>query len=269
MSTAPDALNLARSQLGVCENPMGSNSGTPYHAWYGRFCEGWQWCAIFVTWVLFHVDPALFWALMTAYSGDYLSVGRMYLRGIDISQIAPGDICIWDRPPFIPVGITDHIGFVESITPTTFTTIEGNSGDCVKRNPHDRVQTSACHYYFVRPNYSSTPTPQPKPKTKETTVALVTSGTRVLDFGAIFFVGQMGGEPWDVWAKVQNPTAAAISVDIAATSDTDHKVKTITVQPNKTGQVQAGTELAAKNNTLVEITSKVPVVMTFDHRPTK
>lgn len=160
MPTAQDVLNLARSQLGICENPLGSNSGTPYHAWYGSYCQGWQWCAIFVSWVIWHIDQALFYGLMTAYSGDYLSVGRMHLRGIDISQIAPGDICIWDRPPFIPEGITDHIGFVESVTGSTFTTIEGNSGDCVKRNTHDKVQTSSCHYYFVRPNYTSTPKPQ-------------------------------------------------------------------------------------------------------------
>lgn len=160
MSTAQDVLNLARSQLFVGENPMGSNSGTPYHAWYGAESQGWQWCAIFVSWVLFHTDPALFWNLKTAYSGDYLNVGRMHGREIDLSQIAPGDICIWDRPVG---GITDHIGFVESVTPTTFTTIEGNSGDSVKRNANrPRVQTSSCHYYFVRPAYSTTPTTKHK-----------------------------------------------------------------------------------------------------------
>ena len=156
--TATDVLNLARSQIGTCEIPLKSNSGTPYHAWYGSFCEGWQWCAIFVTWVLFHVDPLLFWGLMTAYSGDYWNVGRMHLREIDISQIAPGDIVIWDKPIG---GITDHIGFVETVAANTFTTIEGNSGDCVKRNANrPRVQTSSCRYYFVRPNYSAAPKPQ-------------------------------------------------------------------------------------------------------------
>ena len=159
MATPTQVLDLCRSQLGVCENPMGSNSGTPYHAWYGSYCQGWQWCAIFVSWVIWHIDQALFYGLMTAYSGDYLNVGRMHLREIDISQIAPGDICIWDRPVG---GITDHIGFVESVSVGNFTTIEGNSGDCVKRNTHDRVQTSSCHYYFVRPQYNQTPPPVKK-----------------------------------------------------------------------------------------------------------
>jgi hypothetical protein len=67
----------------------------------------------------------------------------------------PGDIVIWDKP----IGdITDHIGIVESVAPSKFTTIEGNSGDCVKRNSNrPRVQTSDCHYYFVRPLYGTAP----------------------------------------------------------------------------------------------------------------
>lgn len=157
MSTAQDVLNLCRSQLGICENPIGSNCGTPYHAWMNE--QNAQWCAIFVSWIIWHVDPALFWNLKTDYSGGFLNVGRQHGGEIGIGNIAPGDICIWDRPPY---GFTDHIGFVESVTPTTFTTIEGNSGDCVKRNSHDKVEAASCLYFFVRPNYSSTPQPKPQ-----------------------------------------------------------------------------------------------------------
>jgi hypothetical protein len=263
MATAQDVLNLARSQLGVSENPPGSNRGTPYHKWFGAYSQGWQWCAIFVTWVLYHVDPALFWALYTAYSGDYLNVGRMHLREIDNSQIAPGDICIWDKPIG---GITDHIGFVESVTPTTFTTIEGNSGDCVRRNSNrPRVQTSSCHYYFVRPNYSAAPE---KPKTQEAEMALVTSGGRVSTYAAIFQIGTMDSRPYDVWAKAQNPSAGDITVTVTATTNDSNVSKDYTVKANKLLQVQIGKDLGAKGNTLVTIEPSIPAVCTFDHRPT-
>ena len=262
MATVTDVLDLARSQLGVCENPMGSNSGTPYHAWYGVYSQGWQWCAIFVTWVLHHVDPELFWGLRTAYSGDFLRVGRIHRREIDISEIAPGDICIWDQPIG---GITDHIGFVESVTAITFTTIEGNSGDCVRRNrDRPRKQTSKCHYYFVRPNYST-----PKPATQEAEMALVTSGARTSSFGAIFYIGEMGHEQWDVWAKVQNPTAQQIAARVVAvTNDVPHVPKVMNVGPNQIVQVQVGKEMGCKGNTLVTVEPSVPAVVTFDHRPT-
>jgi hypothetical protein len=129
---------------------MGSNRGTKYHAWYGPESEGWQWCAIFISWLMWHVDPALFWFLKTAYSGDFLTIGRRHGREIDIDHMAPGDIVIWDKPIG---GITDHIGVCISVGLNIFETVEGNSGDCVRHNTHQRIQTSSCHYYFVRPDY--------------------------------------------------------------------------------------------------------------------
>lgn len=262
MATVTDVLDLARSQLGVCENPMGSNSGTPYHAWYGVYSQGWQWCAIFVTWVLHHVDPELFWGLRTAYSGDFLRVGRIHRREIDISEIAPGDICIWDQPIG---GITDHIGFVESVTAITFTTIEGNSGDCVRRNrDRPRKQTSKCHYYFVRPNYST-----PKPATQEVEMATVTSGVPTTSFGGIFQVGTMDGRPWDVWAKAQNPTSKPIDVEFSCTTNDSHEVVTVSVPPNQIVQKQASKDLKARGNSLIVVRPKVAAIVTLDHRPSK
>lgn len=207
MATPTDVLNLCRSQIGVCENPMGSNCGTPYHAWYGSYCQGWQWCAIFVSWVIWHVDQALFYGLMTAYSGDYLNVGRMHLREIDLSQIAPGDICIWDRPVG---GITDHIGFVEVVNPgaRTFTTIEGNSGDCVKRNTHTEEQTSSCHYYFVRPNYSATPSP------KEIEMALAITSSGPAPVRSWITTGKLGLRNGKVEMHVDNRGTAKLNLTV-------------------------------------------------------
>lgn len=157
MTTAEDVLKLVNSQIGTCENPLGSNSGTPYHSWFGSYSQGWKWCAIFVSWIVWHTDPNIFYRVKSAYSGTWLDEGRKYGRQISIAQIKPGDIVIWDRPVG---GITDHIGFVEYVTLDTFTTIEGNSGNCVRRNRHLRIQTDDCRYYFVRPVYTEKPTPE-------------------------------------------------------------------------------------------------------------
>ena len=41
-------IETAHSQLGVCENPAGTNKN-PYGKWYGF--NGYAWCAMFVSWV--------------------------------------------------------------------------------------------------------------------------------------------------------------------------------------------------------------------------
>jgi hypothetical protein len=245
---AEQVLELVREQIGVCEDPMGSNSGTPYHEWYGPESQGWQWCAIFVSWVIHHTDPALFFNLKTAYSGDFLTTGRSNGREVDISDIAPGDICIWDRPIG---GITDHIGFVESVTPTTFTTIEGNSGDCVKRNAdRPRIQTSDCHYYFVRPLYTEQP--------KEKEMALVTSG-KPIQPGEVFSVTVNPDMDGNAWTKVYNPSS---KVPVSGrVSFSTSKAVPFTIAPN--GHAVLGAkQQGAVGETQIAVTADAPVVVT-------
>lgn len=259
MATAHDVLNLARAQLGVAENPVGSNSGTPYHAWYGPESEGWQWCAIFVDWVFWHIDPALIHRLKSAYSGDYLTIGRR--NNEEISAPVPGAIAVMD---YGDGGITDHIGIVESVSGGYMTLIEGNHNNRVERVT--RVINGSTRYWYILPKYSATPPPKPKPKEAE--MALVTSGVPTLSYGAIFFVGLMGGEQWDVWAKVQNPTDKPITAEFSCTTNAGHEVKTVDVPANQIVELQAGKSLKAIGNSLVVVKPKVPAVVTFDHRPT-
>lgn len=257
MATAHDVLNLARAQLGVAENPVGSNSGTPYHAWYGPESEGWQWCAIFVDWVFWHIDPALIHRLKSAYSGDYLTIGRR--NNEEISAPVPGAIAVMD---YGDGGITDHIGIVESVSGDSMTLIEGNHNNRVERVT--RSLGGSTRFWYVLPKYST-----PKPKQQEAEMALVTSGARTSSFGAIFYIGEMGHEQWDVWAKVQNPTAQQIAARVVAvTNDVPHVPKVMNVGPNQIVQVQVGKEMGCKGNTLVTVEPSVPAVVTFDHRPT-
>ena len=98
-------------------------------------------------------------------------------------------------------------------------------------------------------------------------MATITSGKVTDSFGAIFQIGVMGGEPYDVWAKAQNNTSAVMKVKVAATSNNKHDVKEYNVEPNKVFEVQVGKVFGMVGNTLVVIQPSSPAICTFDHRP--
>ena len=162
MTKVNDVLGKARSQVGVCENPRGSNRGTPYHAWYGSFSQGWEWCAIFISWLFWHTDPALIHGLKTAYSGDFLTTGRNHGEEVQIAQAAPGDIIVFEYGN--QNDITDHVAIVERRTGDTLHTIEGNHNDRVERVVRP---IGSCQMWAVRPKYAM-PQPTPKPQEDET-----------------------------------------------------------------------------------------------------
>ena len=146
MATDADVLSLARSEVGVSEHPPGSNRGTPYHAWFGAHSQGWPWCAIFVSWVYWHTDPALIHRVRSAYSGDYLAAGRKHGEMIDLPL--PGAICIMD---YGDGGITDHIGIVDTVNGRYFRSVEGNHQNRVEYVW--RFLGDGNRYWFVMPRY--------------------------------------------------------------------------------------------------------------------
>jgi hypothetical protein len=262
MPTAQDVLTVTRSLIGVHETPDGSNIAHPITDWAAAFgySTGDAWCAWTVSYVVWHVNPSLLTGMSpTGYSGDFRTWGQKHGRIIPGPQ--PGAIDVMDFDGNI--SFTDHVGIVESVNRDgSWINIEGNHNNQVMR-----VTRSGGIHWFILPLYTAAPAP--KPKQEEETMALVTSGIPVTSFGAICFVGIMGGEPWDVWAKAQNPTAAEITVEISCTTNAGHEVKAVAIPANQIVQVQAGKELKATGNSLVVITSHTPVVCTFDHRPTK
>jgi hypothetical protein len=199
------------------------------------------------------------------YTGDWINYGTR--NGLMVLAPAPGAICVMDRYPYLEQGgISDHIGVIESVNGAkrTMTLIEGNYGDCVARVT--RPIDGSTKYYFIMPKYAASPVP--KPQTQEESMALVTSGERTKSFAAIIYLGEMGHEQWDVWAKVQNPTAQAITARVVAvTNDSPHAPKTLTIGPNQIAQVQVGKEMSCKGNTLITIEPSVPAICTLDHRP--
>jgi len=110
VSTADQALDVARSQIGVAESPRGSNR-TPYGTWFGF--NGVAWCSIFVAWVLARIgiDPR---QSIDGYAScaSALAGWRRLGRTRDRATIQPGDVL------FFKIGrrgnATNHTGFARS-----------------------------------------------------------------------------------------------------------------------------------------------------------
>ncbi len=124
---------LAQKEIGVKEEPMGSNDGTrikEYRTATAGSGVG-PWCAYFTSWLaksagapvgeagqgFGSVDALYAWAQRT---------GKAVQNGPGVKP-NPGDLIVWD----------EHIGMVESVDADgTVHTIEGNSSDQVIRRTH-------------------------------------------------------------------------------------------------------------------------------------
>lgn len=147
-------LDIARSQL--------NNDGYKYYTWYG-FQQRVDWCAIFMSWCADQagfnlVDPSSteldlhnFPRYATVCDGAYyfqrfnrLHIGQYY-GGTYIPK--PGDIIFFTWSGSTAIGPLDHTGIVESYVNGVLTTIEGNSGDIVRRNEWRQDEAWKLAYY--------------------------------------------------------------------------------------------------------------------------
>lgn len=147
-------LDIARSQLG--------QDGYKYYTWYG-FPYRVDWCAIFMSWCAnqagFNLvdpsstvaDPNNFPRYATVCDGAYyfkrfnrLHIGQYY-GGTYIPK--PGDIIFFTWSGDTSIGPLDHTGIVESYVNGVLTTIEGNSGDLVRRNEWRQDEAWKLAYY--------------------------------------------------------------------------------------------------------------------------
>jgi CHAP domain-containing protein len=124
------ALAVATGELGVAEEPPGSNDGAriaSYRSAVAGSYAGAPWCAYFVSWAAREagmplgdagegfgaVEQIADWAART---------GRLVPAG---SAPSPGDLILFGGR---------HVGIVESVSPDgSLTTIEGNEGNAVRR----------------------------------------------------------------------------------------------------------------------------------------
>lgn len=127
-TTSKTILDLARSQLGVKEDPAGSNAVIYNTVYYGREVSGqdYPWCAVFLWW-LFHVYGAsgLYYggkktASSTTLMNFYKKQGQFVTTGY-----RPGDLAFfsWSGNK----ARADHAGVIENADDTAIATIEGNT----------------------------------------------------------------------------------------------------------------------------------------------
>lgn len=129
-------IEFARSQLGVSEQPPGSNKGPEVEKYLG--CVGITfpaaWCAAFV--VYSHLQVGVTDIPKTGGVLDLWNKSSEHR----VSTPEPGDVVIFDYG-----GGKGHTGIVEAVDGDTLTTIEGNTNDDGSREGYEvaRRQRSA------------------------------------------------------------------------------------------------------------------------------
>jgi surface antigen len=126
MTSVNQVLNRARSQIGVNEQPFGSNR-TAYGAWYG--VQGQPWCAMFVSWCTFHEGLALPATISKGFAYTPAGAAWFQRRRRWTNRPAPGHIVFFNFPGD-SVNRISHVGIVESVRPDgSVVTIEGNTDE--------------------------------------------------------------------------------------------------------------------------------------------
>lgn len=129
-------LSVARGELGVSER-TGRNDGERVGE-YLAYCgldEGYEWCAAFVSWCFGQVgrdEPCTPWSpsLFPAARAVWPNGGGRLAGGGRAGDVQVGDVFgIWVREK----GRIGHAGLVESWDGRWCVTVEGNSGDAVRR----------------------------------------------------------------------------------------------------------------------------------------
>lgn len=125
------ALAIAQKELGVKEQPPGSNSGPrirEYQAATSLGGTGWPWCMAFVCWCFKQAGKPLQYP--TASVGNFANWARQH-DGFVVTRPFRGD-CICYR--FDAGNWEDHVGFVEKVLalskngkPWFVRTVEGNT----------------------------------------------------------------------------------------------------------------------------------------------
>lgn len=137
MTTSRDLIGIAEAEVGVTEQPPGSNTGPRVRAFQAATelgGTGWPWCAAFIEWCLERAG------MDTAWCSPSTAVmwRRAQKRGLVVAVPSPGCVIIWP-------GV--HVGLVVAVHANgTVSTVEGNSGDMVAR----RVRAVA-GARFIRP----------------------------------------------------------------------------------------------------------------------
>lgn len=178
--TADAAVNEAISQIGVTEQPPGSNM-QPYGAWYGF--NGVAWCDIFMTWVLNHAG----WSDVPHFAATQTHANWFRKNGSwGTPSITPprGSLIFFDWGQGIA-----HVGMVEGhLADGRIATIEGNTdtagGGSGGRVMRQNRGANIAGYGLI--TYLSAPAPSEEDDMPKMTLYAPEAGT---DKGKLFLVG--------------------------------------------------------------------------------
>jgi len=156
--SAHKLLELARQELGVTEQPAGSNRVKYNTDYYGRQVSGdsYAWCCVFLWWLFRQAGaPELFYGgQKTAYCPALLSHYR--LEGQTVAgPYEPGDILFFN---FSGGTGASHVGILERDHGQTVTTIDGNTGTGDEANGGAVMRRTRSKKYIVgaaRPAYAA------------------------------------------------------------------------------------------------------------------
>ena len=127
-TTANDVLVLAKAQIGVKEDPAGSNRVKYNTAYYGKAVSGsaYPWCCVFIWWLFQQTNAAeLFYGgKKTASCTRLMEYSKK--NGLFVSKdFKPGDLIFYSWKGYRSVA--DHIGICTGTTSTSVICIEGNT----------------------------------------------------------------------------------------------------------------------------------------------
>ena len=122
--------------VAVAQSQVGNVGGAPYWSWYG-FSSRVEWCAIFVSWCADQCG-LLDSGAVPKFSGVGTGVNWFQSRGqwLPGSAIPEPGMLIFFKWYGSDSLIADHVGIVERVENGRVYTIEGNSGDMVRRNSY-------------------------------------------------------------------------------------------------------------------------------------
>lgn len=129
----PDVAVIAAAEIGITEEPLGSNRGPPFDRYALRGDVVGPWCARFVRWCYERAERPL--------PGNPYDLGnvaamraRLDAHGALVKDPRPGDIgFVWGRGKS-DAGSGNHCFIVERVEGRNVHTIEGNLGHAVVRS---------------------------------------------------------------------------------------------------------------------------------------
>lgn len=119
-------IELADAELGVQEEPKGSNRGKRVEEYLKAvgLGPGNPWCAAFVNFIVQHACALEVVKNRLPCTGHVKTMWARTPQDMKVTLPQPGDVFV-----YVFDGGTGHTGFVLAVNGNSFTTIEGNSND--------------------------------------------------------------------------------------------------------------------------------------------